>query len=165
MLTMLTWKWRLLFFPLSSVSQQSKVSTSSTAVSTVSFPNLISLPPFHLYSLAPPPSLPTSSPLFTYLHLCPNTPAGVRSCLSSKLPTPAACARLRYLYPLGEEANDFDHLAWKAGKQNWSATKEGSHISIIGSLYCAACGHKWAFSENGWESKQSPCKLLQVARI
>lgn len=59
---------------------------------SVSFPNLISLPPFHLYSLTPLPSLPTLIPLFTYLHLCPNTPAGVLSCLvspqSSKPPLP-----------------------------------------------------------------------------
>lgn len=42
-----------------------------------------------LFISAPPPTplppLPTSTPLFTYLHLCPNTPAGVLSCLSSKL--------------------------------------------------------------------------------
>lgn len=64
-----------------------KVPTSSAAIS-VSFPDLISLPPFHIYTLAPLPSLPTSIPLFIYLHLCPNTPAGVLSHISSKLQTP-----------------------------------------------------------------------------
>lgn len=43
--------------------------------------------PFHLDSFTPLPSLPTSSPLFMYLHLGPNTPAGVLCCLSSKLHT------------------------------------------------------------------------------
>ena len=72
------WKWNFRY-SLFSVSQQSK---SSTVVSA-SFPNLSSVPAFHLCS--PTRSPATSTPLFTYLHLCPNTPAGVLSCLSSKL--------------------------------------------------------------------------------
>lgn len=76
-------------------------------------PDLISLPPFHLYSLAPPPSLPTSAPLF-FIFTSVLTPPQM-SCSVS--PWRSKTQSL-YLYPFRLSAQDFDHFALNSGKEN-----------------------------------------------